>query len=150
LTSYTGLQLIVMARFDMEKTCQLVEKYGITYIYVPPPIVLAFAKDAVVDKYDVSSLRWLHSGAAPLTRELAESLWDRLKLPVKQGYGLSETSPVTHAQRPEEWAKKMGSVGRLLPNMETKIVDLEGNEVPVGQVSDRCKGMNGWWDGADY
>lgn len=53
---------------------------------------------------------------------------------VKQGFGLSETSPVTHCQRVEEWAKFMGSVGKLYPNMEAKVVDESGKEVAEGEV----------------
>ncbi len=131
---YLGWELVTLARFDMDKTCAVIEKYRVTYAYVPPPIVLAFSKHPAVDKYDVTSLRMLHSGAAPLTRELTEALWDRLKLPVKQGFGLSETSPVSHLQTPDEWGKFMGSVGKLMPNMEAKIIDPDGNEVAEGQV----------------
>lgn len=121
-----------MSRFDMEQACALIEKHRITYIYVPPPIVLAFAKSPICDRYDLSSLKMLHSGAAPLTRELTEELWNRLKLPVKQGYGLSETSPVVSVQAPDEWAKFMGSVGKLVPNMTAKLVAADGKEVPEG------------------
>ena len=88
----------------------------------------------LVDKYDLSSLKVLHSGAAPLTRELTEAVWNRLKIPVKQGFGLSETSPVTHCQRMYEWAKYMGSIGKLFPNMEARIVDEDGKDVPDGEV----------------
>ncbi len=140
---YLGWELVTMARFDMDKACAIIEKHGITYAYVPPPIVLAFSKHPAVDKYDVSSLRMLHSGAAPLTRELTEALWDRLKLPVKQGFGLSETAPVAHMQLPEEWGKFMGSVGKLLPNMEAKIVDADSREVADGQEGELwLKGPN--------
>jgi len=133
---YFGWELIVMPRFDMEKACQIIEKHAVTFAYVPPPVVLAFGKHPVVDEYDLTSLRMLHSGAAPLTRELIETLWNRLKIPVKQGYGLSETAAATHMQLPDEWAKFMTSVGKLLPNMEAKIVNSEGTEVAEGEV--RC------------
>lgn len=132
-----------MSRFDLEKACQIIQEHRITYAYVPPPIVLAFGKHPAVDKYDLTSLKMLHSGAAPLTNELLEVVWSRLKLPVKQGYGLSETSPATHVQLPDEWAKHMGSVGKLVPNMEAKIVDLDGNEVPLGEEGELwMKGPN--------
>lgn len=133
MSIYTGWQLVIMSRFDLEKACQIIQNFKITFAYVPPPIVLAFGKSPVVDKYDLTSLKLVHSGAAPLTNELMELFWNRLKLPVKQGYGLSETSPVTHAQMPDEWFKFMGSVGKLVPNMESMIVDLEGKEVPIGE-----------------
>jgi long-subunit acyl-CoA synthetase (AMP-forming) len=101
---------------------------------VPPPIVLALGKHPAVDKYDLSSLRWMNSGAAPLSRELVEGVWNRLKVAVKQGYGLSETSPSTHVQFIDEWYRHLGSVGRLYPNMTAKIVDPQGKELPIGEV----------------
>jgi 4-coumarate--CoA ligase len=119
-----------MPRFDLERACQLIEQYKISFAYVPPPVVLAFSKHPIVDKFDLTSMRMFHSGAAPLTPELATALWDRLKISVKQGYGLSETSPVATMQLPDEWGKFMGSVGRLLPNMQARLVDPdEGTDV---------------------
>ncbi|KAL8294060.1 hypothetical protein RB597_008127 [Gaeumannomyces tritici] len=133
MTMYAGWEVILMERFDMERACQLIEKHRVTYIYVPPPVVLAFAKSPIVDKYDLTSLKMLHSGAAPLTRELTEALWDRLKLPVKQGYGLSETSPVVSIQMPEDWARFMGSIGKLVPGMEARLVSPDdGAEIVPG------------------
>ncbi|CAK7205520.1 hypothetical protein SEUCBS139899_008296 [Sporothrix eucalyptigena] len=120
---YTGWELISMPRFDLERACQLIEQYKISFSYVPPPVILAFSKHPIVDKYDLTSMRMFHSGAAPLTPELATALWDRLKISVKQGYGLSETAPVATMQLLDEWGKFMGSVGKLLPNMTARLVD---------------------------
>lgn len=134
MSVYEGWRLVVMERFDMEKALQAIERYRITFVYVPPPVILAFSKHPAVEKYDLSSLKVLHSGAAPLTRELTEAVWNRLKVPVKQGFGLSETSAVVCCQVVDEWAKFMGSVGKLMPNMEAKIVDEDGREVQEGEV----------------
>lgn len=131
---YSGLQLMVLSRFDLEKACQVIQDFKVTFAYVPPPIILAFGKDPAVDKYDLTSLKSLHSGAAPLTGELIDLMWTRLKVPVKQGYGLSESSPVSHVQMPDEWAKFKTSVGKLVPNMQAKIVDAQGEEVALGEV----------------
>ncbi|ROW16162.1 hypothetical protein VPNG_01860 [Cytospora leucostoma] len=140
---YSGLQLVVMSRFDLEKACQVIQDFRVTYVYVPPPIILAFGKDPAVDKYDLTSLKFLHSGAAPLTGELIDLVWTRLKVPVKQGYGLSEISPVAHVQMPDEWAKFKTSVGKLVPNMQAKIVDTEGKEVARGEEGELwLKGPN--------
>lgn len=135
MTLYAGVKCIVMPRFGLEKACQLIQKYRITFLYVPPPIILALSKDPIVDNYDTASLRWINSAAAPLGKELVSAVWDRLNIGVKQSYGLSETSPGALSQLPDEWRKFEGSVGRLIPNMTAKIVDLEGNEVPRGKVS---------------
>ncbi|KAK8048803.1 Photinus-luciferin 4-monooxygenase (ATP-hydrolyzing) [Apiospora phragmitis] len=125
-TVWDGYQAIALPKFELEKACKLIQDYQVTFAYVPPPIILGFAKHPIVDKYDLSSLKWLNSGAAPLTAELVDAVWERLTIPTKQGYGLSETAPVTHMQSVLEWAKFKGSVGPLMANMEAKVVDLDG------------------------
>lgn len=123
-----------MPKFELEKACRIIQDFGITFLYVPPPIVLALGKHPTVSKYDLSTVRWINSAAAPLSRELVIALWERLKIGVKQGYGLSETSPIVHMQSPDEWWRFQGSVGRLLPNMAAKIVGTDGKELPPGEV----------------
>ncbi len=87
-----------MPKFDIESFCKIIQDQKITFAYIVPPVVLLLSKSPVVDKYDLSSLKMMNSGAAPLTRELVEATYKRLKVPVKQAYGLSETSPSTHSQ----------------------------------------------------
>ncbi|KAK8139628.1 hypothetical protein PG984_000751 [Apiospora sp. TS-2023a] len=132
-TVWDGYQAIALPKFELEKACKLIQDYQVTFAYVPPPIILGFAKHPIIDKYDLSSLKWLNSGAAPLTAELVDAVWERLTVPTKQGYGLSETAPVTHMQSVLEWAKFKGSVGPLMANMEARIVDLDGKEMSIGQ-----------------
>ncbi|KAJ2894892.1 hypothetical protein MKZ38_007115 [Zalerion maritima] len=136
ITVFIGLQSIVLPRFDLELACKIIQDHRITYMYVPPPIILAFGKHPIVDKYDVSSIRVLTSGAAPLTQDLVEGVWNRLKIPVKQGYGLSETSPVCQLQTLDEWAKKVGSVGRLVPGCDAVLVDTETGKEVAGRGED--------------
>jgi acyl-CoA synthetase (AMP-forming)/AMP-acid ligase II len=83
----------------------------------------------------------MNSGAAPLTRELVDAVYDRIKCGIKQGYGLSECGPTTHTLSWTEWRAHAGSVGQLLPNLEVKYMttpddDSEPKEVPVGQVGE--------------
>ncbi|KAL8900865.1 MAG: hypothetical protein Q9207_005489 [Kuettlingeria erythrocarpa] len=140
---YNGLTLVVMPKFDIERFCAIVQQFRITFAYIVPPVVLLLSKHPVVDKYDLSTLRMLNSGAAPLTQELVEAVYRRIKCPVKQGYGLSETSPTTHMQPWEEWDTTIGSVGRLLPNQTAKYMSPEGKELPTGEVGELwIKGPN--------
>lgn len=130
-----------MQKFDIEKWCAHVQNYRITFSYVVPPVVLLLGKHPIVDKYDLSSMRMMNSGAAPLTQELVETVYGRIKTGIKQGYGLSETSPTTHTQPWEEWRTSIGSVGRMVPNMEAKYMTMpedgsEPKEVNIGEVGE--------------
>jgi 4-coumarate--CoA ligase len=140
---YSGFELIVMPKFDLDLFCSHIEKYQITFAYVVPPVVLMLGKSPVVDKYNLSSIRMINSGAAPLTRELVEAVYNRLKIPIKQGYGLSETSPTTHTQSWDTWNTTIGSVGLLLPNQTAKYMSPDEKEVPVGETGELwLKGPN--------
>lgn len=141
---YSGVHTLVLQRFELEKWCRLVQEHQITFSYIVPPIVLLLCKAPVVDKYDLSSLRMTNSGAAPLTRELVEALYKRKGVRVKQGYGLSETSPTIFVQRWEDWLDSVGSTGWMLPNVEAKFCAVPGpgqesdgkKEVPRGEVGE--------------
>lgn len=98
-----GMQVVVLPKFEIDRFCQTIQDHGITYVCIPPPIVLALAKHPVVEKYDLSSVKWMNSGAAPLGRELVDQVWDRLKIPIMQGYGLSETSPTLTRAVVADW-----------------------------------------------
>ena len=97
-TIHRGIELIVMPGFDMQTFLETVEKHQITFVYVAPPIIVRLSRDTMVDKYNLSSIKMMTSGAAPLTKELVEAVHKRLNIKITQAYGLSETSPMTHAQ----------------------------------------------------
>jgi len=105
-------------------------------IYAVPPTILQLAKDPLVSKYDFSTVRMINSGAAPLTKELVNSMYNRLHIPIKQGYGLSETSPTTHMQKWSDCMQYIGSVGHLLPNQTAKYMSPDEKEVPVGETGE--------------
>jgi acyl-CoA synthetase (AMP-forming)/AMP-acid ligase II len=123
-----GATVVTMPQFEMEDFCALVEEHGIESGYLVPPIILGLAKSPVVDEYDLSSFDYITSGAAPLGKEVAEACADRLGCMVKQGYGLTETSPVTHLTARDDADPKPDSVGHALPNTEFRIVDVETHE----------------------
>jgi acyl-CoA synthetase (AMP-forming)/AMP-acid ligase II len=112
-----------MPRFDLEDFLRILQEQRITQAFLVPPIVLALAKHPMVDKYDLSSLSFIMSGAAPLDASLERACAARLACDVMQGWGLTETSPVltTNAGAPQ--GPRPGSVGVLLPNTELRVVD---------------------------
>jgi acyl-CoA synthetase (AMP-forming)/AMP-acid ligase II len=127
-----GATVITMPRFDLDQFLGLIEQHGVTRAYVVPPIALALAKHPAVDEHDISSLKMIMSGAAPLGAELSEQVERRTGAVTIQGYGLTETSPVTHCISTD--GGRAGSIGPSLPNTECRIVDPEsGEDVEVGE-----------------
>lgn len=121
---FVGATVVTMPRFDMEQFLQLIQKYRITFAHLVPPIILGLAKHPLVDQYDVSSLRGIISGAAPLSGELEQACSQRLNCLVSQGYGMTEASPVTHTRTDQPDVVKPGSIGPAIPNTEVKLVDV--------------------------
>ena len=127
-----GATTVSLPRFDLEQFLQVMQDHAITRAYLVPPIVLALAKHPLVDKYDLSKLKTIVSGAAPLSEELANEATDRLGAEILQGYGMTETSPATHVAL--EGSGKPGSVGGLVPSSECRVVDVStGEDVEPGE-----------------
>jgi acyl-CoA synthetase (AMP-forming)/AMP-acid ligase II len=125
----TGATVVTMPRFELEPFLHLMEAHAVTYAYLAPPIVLALAKQPAVDRYDLSRLRVIVSGGAPLAAELAVACQERLGCTVKQGYGLTEASPVTHLNPADPNHVKMYTIGLLMPNTLGKVIDPESGAV---------------------
>src|SRR2546429_488301 len=120
---HLGATIVTMPRFDLEQFLGLIQKYRVTLSHIVPPIVLKLAKDPSVDKYDLSSLKMIFSGAAPLGPELSRECLQRIGCGIRQGYGMTETSPVTHSSPADPAKMKLGSIGPPAPNTECKLVD---------------------------
>jgi acyl-CoA synthetase (AMP-forming)/AMP-acid ligase II len=131
-----GATIVTMPRFDLEQYLELSERHRATVAYVAPPVVLALAKHPAVDGYDLSGLRWILSGAAPLDAELAEAAAARLGCEVVQGYGMTEASPVTNMV-PSGEPSRPGSVGPLVAGTEARIVDVAtGADAATGEAGE--------------
>ena len=132
-----GSTLVTMPRFDLEEFLRLLQDQRITRAYVAPPIVLALAKHPLVDKYDLSSLKSIFSGAAPLDASLERACTERLGCEVIQGWGLTETSPVVTTNYNTPRGPRPGSVGVPLPNTELRVVDpATGADVSRGETGE--------------
>lgn len=127
-----GATVVTVPRFDPPQFLELIQKYKVTRMNIVPPIVLFLAKHPLVAQYDLSSLVELTSGAAPLGDELASAAAARLNCGVCQGYGMTETSPVSHYNPNLPGRIKRGSVGKPVPNMKIMVVDTE-TQKPLGK-----------------
>ncbi|MFD8615571.1 AMP-binding protein, partial [Streptomyces sp. NPDC059631] len=113
-----------------------IQDHRITGLYVAPPIVLALAKHPAVAEYDLSSLKYIVSAAAPLDAALAAACSARLGLPpVGQAYGMTELSPGTHVVPLDAENPPPGTVGKLVAGTEMRIVSLDDpdKDVAVGE-----------------
>ena len=127
-----GATLVTMPRFDLGQALSLIERHQVTRFFAVPPIVLALAKHPAVGDYDISSLRQVLSGAAPLGAEVAEEASGRIGCEVVQGYGMTELSPISHATPPGNF--KPGSVGLTVANTEARIVAPDsGQDLPIDE-----------------
>ncbi|MCI4142928.1 4-coumarate--CoA ligase family protein [Streptomyces sp. MMS20-AI2-20] len=132
-----GATVVVLPRFDLEQFLAAVQNHRITALYVAPPIVLALAKHPLVAEYDLSSLKYVISAAAPLDAHLAAACARRLGLPpVGQAYGMTELSPGTHVV-PLDLMEEAppGTVGKLIAGTEMRIVSLDdpGKDLGPGE-----------------
>jgi acyl-CoA synthetase (AMP-forming)/AMP-acid ligase II len=96
-----------------------------------PAIAVALAEDPRVEGRDLGSLRHVLSAAAPLGIELAEACERRLGCPVTEGFGMTETSAITHLVPPFGDARKPGSIGPAIPGVECRLVDPQTGEDAV-------------------
>ena len=130
-----GATIVTMPRFDLEGLLDIVEGHGATLLHIAPPVVLAFATAPQVEGRDFSSLRIVISGAAPLDEDLAGRAEQRIGVPIRQGYGMTELSPVSHKTRVDDASDTpRGSVGPVVPNTEMRLVDPEtGEDAAAGE-----------------
>jgi long-chain acyl-CoA synthetase len=145
-----GATQVIMERFDLLQSLELSQKHGVTYYFAVPPIILALA-NAPVDLSKLKSVKYVFSGAAPLPLDPARKLQEKSGVIVVQGYGMTEASPLTHAQPHDPALVRLDSVGMPVHNTEQKIVDIETGEreVPVGEDGEIIiRGpqiMQGYW-----
>ena len=146
-----GATQVHMGRFDMDLFLDLVPRHRITMLFTVPPVVLGVAQVPGIKSHDLSSLRVCLSGAAPLSEEL-QNRFERLTgVPTVQGYGLTETSPVTNMDFVEPARRRPGSIGPPTADTDEKIVDSEdgARELAPGEIGELIirgpQVMKGYW-----
>ncbi|RDX99523.1 4-coumarate--CoA ligase-like 7, partial [Mucuna pruriens] len=142
VVTYAALQrgsaVVIMRKFELEELLKAIVKHRVTKLWVVPPILLALAKQSVVEKYDLSSLRRIGSGAAPLGKDLMEDCARRFPhVAICQGYGMTETCGIVSMENPREGIRHTGSTGTLASGVEAQIVSVDTqNPLPPRQVGE--------------
>lgn len=121
-----NVPVYVMKQFVYSDFLQHIQDFKITHLQVAPPILIMLAKRPETAKYDLTSLRGLLCGAAPLSKELQNLISRDFNVEVKQGWGMTEVTTGSIIQRTPS---DSGTVGELIPNHECKLLDDDGNEV---------------------
>lgn len=124
---YTGFSLVVMPRFNLENMLQNIERYRINHLLLVPPMIVLLSKSPIVKQYDLTSVTFCMSGAAPLSAELTKQFCERLPgTGIGQGYGLTETATSFTFPRVDMKIGTLGSSGMLLPGHTARIRKPDG------------------------
>jgi long-chain acyl-CoA synthetase len=151
---YSGYELILLPRFDLKEVMETIKATQPTIFPGVPTMYVAVNNFPNADDYGVSSIKYCNSGAAPLPLEVIQGFEQRFGGRIREGYGLSETSPFSHGQ-PFLIPPRPGTVGFPCADTDCEIVDVEtGTTVlPAGEIGEiRIRGpqvMKGYWNRPD-
>ncbi|HET7628260.1 MAG TPA: AMP-binding protein [Bacillales bacterium] len=142
-------EMIILPRFDVKQTLKTIEKKHPTLFPGAPTMYIGLLHHPDIEKYDLSSINACISGSAPLPAEVQKQFQEKTNGRLVEGYGLSEASPVTHANL--IWNdRKTGSIGLPFPDTDAACLSLETGEIAgVNEVGElMVKGpqvMKGYW-----
>ncbi len=132
-----GATLVLMPRFDCERSLQTIVKEGVTLVLCVPPALLAYSLAAEQGKFPRDHrVRWVKSGAAPLGPELARRFSDSTGIPIRQGYGMTEASPVTHIAFLDAELYKPESIGGPVALTDCRVLDANDSDVAPGELGE--------------
>ncbi|WOH02097.1 hypothetical protein DCAR_0521485 [Daucus carota subsp. sativus] len=133
-----GSTVLAVPKFDFEMILRAIEKFRVTHLWIVPPVVLALAKQSLVKKYDLSSLKQIGSGAAPLGKDLMQECAKNFpRALVIQGYGMTETCGIVSVENQLGGPRHTGSAGLLVPGVESQIVSVDTQKpLPPNQLGE--------------
>ncbi|KAJ3682484.1 hypothetical protein LUZ60_015057 [Juncus effusus] len=138
---HRGNTIVSMGRFELDSVMKAIERYRVTHLYCVPPVMIALAKQGTVQKYNLSSLKFVGSGAAPLGKDVMQAVSKNVPhAEIVQGYGMTETTGIISLEYPKEGeSREFGSTGTLAPGVEAKIVETDtSNILPPNKLGEIC------------
>ncbi len=152
---YMGWEDILVPKPQPEQLLEAIGKYKPTFAPLVPTMYIGILNNANIDRTPLTSIKGCFSGSAPLPVEIIRDFEKRTGAVIVEGYGLTETSPVTHINPFAGGKRKAGSIGLPIPDTECRIVDLDGGrtDLPTGETGElMVKGpqvMAGYWNKPD-
>jgi long-chain acyl-CoA synthetase len=149
-----GALQIIHPKYDPDAVLASIREFRPTYFPAVPTVFVSLLNHPKVGEYGLEHVRLFNSGGAPCPIEVMEEFERKIGRPLNEGYGLSETSPVTHSTA-QLARRKLGTIGLPFPDTDTKIVDIETGrrELPIGEVGELCLSgpqvMKGYWNKPD-
>jgi long-chain acyl-CoA synthetase len=151
---WVGAVQILLPKYDVEQVLTALREFRPTYFPAVPTVFVSLLNHPKARQYGLDKVRTFNTGGAPCPLEVIEQ-WERtFGRTLNEGYGLSETSPVTHTT-PQLATRKPGTIGIPICDTDIKVVDLEtgDNELPIGEVGELCisgpQVMKGYWQKPD-
>jgi long-chain acyl-CoA synthetase len=151
LGTWMGALQIIVPKYDVDMVLQALRDFRPTFFPAVPTIFVSLLAHPNVHEYNLDLVRTFNSGGAPCPLEVIEEWERRIGRTLNEGYGLSETSPVTHST-PHLARRKPGTIGLAYPDTDMKIVDIETGtrELPLGEAGELCiagpQVMKGYWN----
>jgi len=149
--TWQGAQQILIPKYDVEALLTAIRDFRPTYFPAVPTIYVSLLSHPKVKEFGLEQVRIFNSGGAPCPVDVIEEFERRIGRKLNEGYGLSETSPVTHST-PQLGVRKPGTVGLPLPDTDIKVVDVDtgSRELPAGEAGELCisgpQVMKGYWN----
>jgi len=151
---WVGAVQILLPKYDVEQVLMALREFRPTYFPAVPTVFVSLLNHPKARQYGLDKVRTFNSGGAPCPVEVIEQ-WERtFGRTLNEGYGLSETSPVTHTT-PQLAKRKPGTIGIPICDTDIKVVDLDtgDHELPIGEVGELCisgpQVMKGYWQKPD-
>ena len=151
---WIGAQQIIHPKYDPDQVLASIRDLRPTYVPAVPTVFVSLLNHPRVDEHRLDLVRHFNSGGAPCPVDVLAAWERKIGRPLTEGYGLSETSPVTHST-PQLAFRKPGSIGLPFPDTDIKVVDVETGtrELPFGEAGELCisgpQVMKGYWNKPD-
>jgi long-chain acyl-CoA synthetase len=149
-----GALQIILPKYDPDQVLDAIRTFRPTYFPAVPTVFVSLLSHPKVAESGLEYVRSFNSGGAPCPVEVIDAFEQRFGRTLNEGYGLSETSPVTHST-PQLAARKPGTIGLPVPDTDMKIVDVDSGtrELPIGETGELCicgpQVMKGYWNRPD-